>query len=125
MASTDFNANLGRQQFLQLMVSQLQYQNPLEPVNQQDFLGQLAQFSVLDGVESLNVRFADMLKLQTLSQGTSLVGKTISYRDGSGAIVTGEVREARVVDGALSLTVDNSTVSLDDVISIVTPHAAP
>ena len=74
MAISGFNAELGRQQFLDLMVTQLQYQDPLEPVGQEDFLQQLAQFSVVEGVEQLNVQFADFLSLQTLNQGADLVG---------------------------------------------------
>ena len=57
MLNSDFTAEVGRQQFLELMVTQLQHQDPLEPVGQQEFLDQLAQFSVVEGVEQLNAQF--------------------------------------------------------------------
>ena len=58
-----------RDDFMQLLVTQLRNQDPLEPVAQHEFLGQLAQFSTLEGIEKLNANFEDMLKLQTLAQG--------------------------------------------------------
>ena len=74
MPTVAFNSQLGRDQFMQLLTTQLRNQDPLEPVKQQDFLGQLAQFSQLQGIEKLNTNFAESLKFQQLSQGSSLVG---------------------------------------------------
>jgi flagellar basal-body rod modification protein FlgD len=83
MSPTGFNAELGRQQFLHLLVTQLQHQDPLSPVDQQEMISQLAQFSVVEGMERLNVRFDDLVKLQTLSQGADLVGRHVEYRSPS------------------------------------------
>ena len=75
-----------QQQFLTLLTTQLRHQDPLEPIKQENFLSQLAQFSTLEGIEKLNGRFEDQLRLQEevlnlqqLSQAAELVGRGITY----------------------------------------------
>lgn len=125
MAVSGFNAELGQQQFLELMVKQLQYQDPLEPVGQQEFLQQMAQFSMVEGVEQLNTQFADVLKLQTLNQGTDLIGQTVEYQDSAtGDRVQGRVNETRVIEGQLTLLVDDQRIPLAAVDAIIAADAA-
>ena len=125
MAVSGFNAELGQQQFLDLMVKQLQYQDPLEPVGQQEFLQQMAQFSMVEGVEQLNTQFADVLKLQTLNQGTDLIGQTVEYQDAAtGDRVQGRVNETRVIEGQLTLLVDDQRIPLAAVDAIIAADPA-
>lgn len=74
------NQNLGQQDFLRLMVAQVQNQDPLEPKTNGDFLAQLAQFSTNDGInnmqESLKQLSASLQSNQTL-QASSLVGRKV------------------------------------------------
>lgn len=117
--ANEFNADIGRTQFLQLLVSQLQYQNPLEPTQQEEFLGQLAQFSVLDGVEQMNVNFESLIKLQSLSQGADLVGRDIEFISPiTNDKDTGVVEAAKVINGELNVTVEGVDVPLSKVISV-------
>ena len=51
-----------RDEFLNLLVTQLRNQDPLDPVKQEDFLSQLAQFSTLEGVENLNTNLSSQLR---------------------------------------------------------------
>lgn len=124
MAIQGFNAELGRQQFLELMVTQLQYQDPLEPVGQQEFLQQLAQFSVVEGVENLNTQFSQMLNLQMLTEGASFVDQTVEYTSpATGGTETGEVTEARVVEGTLMLGVDGEMIPVNNVQALLSRQA--
>jgi flagellar basal-body rod modification protein FlgD len=113
-----FNSQLGQQQFLQLMAAQLANQNPLEPIQQQDFLGQLAQFSTLGGVESLNQNFAALFQLQKLTEGSNLIGKTATYMNSADQKVSGTVEAAGLSQGALVLTIDGQQVDVSNVLSI-------
>ena len=125
MSVSGFNAELGQQQFLELMVKQLQYQDPLEPVGQQEFLQQMAQFSMVEGFEQLNTQFADVLKLQTLNQGTDLIGQTVEYQDSvTGDRVQGRVNETRVIEGQLTLLVDDQRIPLASVDAIIAADQA-
>lgn len=116
MSTVAFTAASGRDQFLQLLVTQLQNQDPLEPVGQQDFLQQLAQFSTVEGIEKLNASFADILSAQQLSTGFDLVGKLVSYTDSeSGESHEGRVEAVRMQAGRLALVIGSQSIGLDQV----------
>ncbi len=119
MAAVNFNSQIGQDQFMQLLTTQLRNQDPLEPVNQQDFLGQLAQFSSLQGIEQLNSNFAESLKFQQLSQGGSLVGSRVEYTNAQGESKTGLVDSARVLNGQLQFQIGDDTVGLGDLSGVI------
>jgi flagellar basal-body rod modification protein FlgD len=105
-----------RDQFLQLLSAQMRNQNPLDPVGDTEFLAQLAQFSTLEGIQNLNASFAELLKLQQLTEGANLVGLKVLYtRSGSDTVLQGVVDQVNVVDGKLNLIVNGQNVSLDQV----------
>ena len=112
-------AEASRDEFLQLLVTQLRNQDPLEPVKQQDFLSQLAQFSTLEGIEKLNANFDNMLRLQELTQGANLIGRIVSYRTASDTgPAAGVVDAVHVENGNLILTVNGQSVALADVLAL-------
>ena len=119
MNTASFNSQIGRDQFMKLLVTQLRNQDPLEPVNQQDFLGQLAQFSSLEGIERLNLNFAESLKFQQLSQGGALVGSRVEYTTAEGELRTGRVDSARILNGELRFQIGDDTVGLGDLTGVV------
>ena len=101
---------------MNLLVTQMRNQNPLDPINDAQFIAQLAQFSTLQGIEKLNANFSDMLALQQLTQGANLVGKTVVYSRPDGTLpAQGAVSAVALQNGALHLVVDGSLVSLDRV----------
>lgn len=117
--AANFNAQIGQQEYLQLLTTQLRYQDPLSPVEQQDFLSQLSQFSMLSGIETLNTNFTNMLALQQLTNGASLVGKQVQYlADDEGNTATGKVTGVLVEKGVLYLNIDNKAVALENVLQI-------
>lgn len=111
-------AQESQQQFLRLLVTQVQNQDPLDPIQQEDFITQLAQFSTLEGVERLNAQFSDMLALQQLTNGAQLVGRSVRFADAEG-IATGRVDEVATIDKRLVLSVGGRQVPIDSVLSIV------
>lgn len=119
MAAVTFNSQVGQDQFMQLLVTQLRNQDPLSPVNQQDFLGQLAQFSSLQGIEQLNANFAESLKFQQLSQGGGLVGSQVEYTNSSGEAKSGLIDSARILNGALRFQIGDDTVGLSDISGVI------
>lgn len=108
------SAKSATNEFMQLLTVQLQHQNPLEPVKQENFIAQLAQFSTLEGIERLNTSFENILKLQEISQGFDLVGKEIRYvNPETNDISTGTVSEFYVDNGDVMLIVNNQTISVE------------
>ena len=100
--ATTSSSTLGKDQFLKLLISQLQNQNPLEPMNDQEYVAQMAQFSSLEQLQNMNSTLSqnmqyNMLLSQTINNtmATSLIGKeitadsdSIGVTSGSGADIT-------------------------------------
>lgn len=110
-----------RDEFLQLLVTQVRNQDPLEPIKQQDFLSQLAQFSTLEGIEKLNSNFSAMLQLQELTQGAELLGRTAIYTDGSESVepISGVVEGVQYENNELLLDINATTVPISSVQRLV------
>jgi flagellar basal-body rod modification protein FlgD len=116
--STTGTAALSSNQFLQLLVTQLQNQDPLNPVSPQDFITQLATLNSVESLTSLNTSFSQMLQLQQLTQGASLIGKTINYTPTGGSPTTGTVSSVTAQNGQFVLTVGSNQVTLSQIQSI-------
>lgn len=115
MMATEAVSAIGSQQFLQLLVAQLQNQDPLNPVSDKEFIAQLTALNTLESLNNLNVSFAQMLRLQQLTQGASLLGKAVEYVPPGGALTTGTVDAITVQNGQFVLTVGSTQVPLDQV----------
>ncbi len=111
---------LGQDQFLQLLVSQLKNQDPLEPIKDQEFIAQLTQFSTLDQIQQLNTSFSDMLTLTQLTQGANLIGRTVSFQQ-AGAVGPSQatVEALNLVDGRVQFVADGQSIPLDNVLSVL------
>jgi len=65
--------------YMKLLITQLQNQNPLEPLNNNEMASQLAQFSSLQQLESMNSTFAQVLALANRGYANSLLGKKVTF----------------------------------------------
>jgi flagellar basal-body rod modification protein FlgD len=90
-------AKEGRDTFLRLLVAQLEHQDPLNPMENSDFTAQLAQFSMLEQIESMNKNLRSMVDaqqalngLQTKMQASSLVGKEVRIKGNSFQVENGK-----------------------------------
>jgi len=109
--------------YMKLLITQLQNQNPLEPMDNNDMASQLAQFSQLQQLETMNSSFADVLSTTERNYANSLIGKEISFalenESGTQDITSGTVEEViNNVDGQTVLVAGNNTIALEDVISV-------
>ncbi len=109
-------SSVSQDQYLQLLVAQLQNQNPLDPVSDKELVAQLAQFSTLEGITQLNANFGDLLQLQQITQGNSLLGRKVTYADAStNALLSGIVSGVAVDQGNISLRIGNTKVPISQV----------
>lgn len=97
-------SNLGKDDFLKLLVTQLQYQDPLNPMDDTDFIAQTAQFTALEQMQNLN-------NATILGQATNLIGKDVEATDKNGVMVQGTVTGVKVVDGQAKVVVVYATSS--------------
>ncbi len=89
---------LGQAAFLQLMITQMNNQNPLSPQDNTEFVAQLAQFSSVEGLERLNKSFNSFMSNNAL-QASSLVGRSVSVNSDKSTLVNGGI-----VAGGVELT---------------------
>ena len=99
------NSSLGKDDFLKLFVSQLQHQDPLSPMENAEFMGQMASFSTLEQISKMAAANEQIAAQLLLTGSVNLIGRTVSYVDAEGATKTGAVERASTVDGKTVLTV--------------------
>jgi len=85
-------SNLGKNDFLKLLMTQLTHQDPTEPMKDRDFIAQMAQFSTLEQITNMNDEISKVFNLVSTSQAYSLLGKTVSVKAGNNT-VSGMVEE--------------------------------
>ncbi|WP_332730485.1 MULTISPECIES: flagellar hook assembly protein FlgD [Pseudomonas] len=99
-ASKTGNDSLGKDAFLQLLVTQMQHQNPLDPQDNSEFVAQLAQFSSLEGITSLNDSVSSITSAMASSQAlqaSSLVGRSVVVQNDKAVVDTAESFNAQFV----------------------------
>lgn len=107
---------LGKDEFLKLLITQVQYQDPLNPSSDQEFIAQLAQFSALEQMQNLNKSFS-------YSTGFSMMGKYITAEvpnesTGETKYVSGVVDMVRVVNGEVCVVVGEDDVPIDRITQV-------
>ncbi len=120
--SADPRQALDRNAFLRLLTTELRYQDPLQPVKDQEFIAQLAQFSALEQMENLAktmTAFSEhQVKAARLAQATALLGREVDLDDGQGGVLTGRVEAIRLKDGVPWLLVGGHEAALDTVVTV-------
>ncbi len=99
------SSRLGKDDFLKLLVGQLQHQDPLNPTSDQDFIGQMAQFSMLEQVTNLAKTNQEMARTLDRERATGLLGKTVTYRAADGSQAQGVVEKVSIDGNTTTLTV--------------------
>lgn len=112
--STTSTSSLGKEAFLQMLVAQLKYQDPMNPADGTEFASQLAQFSSLEQLTNLNDSIESLAMDTNSLQAVNLIGKTVVTDS-----LSGTVTAVSFQDGSVSLTLDNGEeVAFSDVTSV-------
>jgi flagellar basal-body rod modification protein FlgD len=93
------NGTLGQNDFLKLMIAQLQAQNPMDPANTNEFMGELAQFTQVE-------QLTNLAQANELSSAVSLIGRQVVYSTANGGRGTGEVTSAQSTASGTTVTVE-------------------
>jgi flagellar basal-body rod modification protein FlgD len=103
---------------MQMLIAELQDQDPTQPMSSQDLLGQLATMSQLQSTTDLDSALQANTTNQQLSIGASFIGKTINGTDANGNAVSGVVDQAFLQSGTAYVGVGNSTVPLSNITDV-------
>ncbi|KQN79853.1 flagellar hook capping protein [Sphingomonas sp. Leaf67] len=96
---------LGFDALLKIILTQLTYQDPLKPMDNFQFVSQLAQFSQVQQGQTANERLQALTAMQATNQATGLLGKRVDIAAGS-ATLTGLVTAIALSSGAPSITIE-------------------
>ncbi|WP_245827660.1 flagellar hook capping FlgD N-terminal domain-containing protein [Paenisporosarcina indica] len=109
---------LGKDAFLKILVTQMKNQNPLEPLKDTEFIGQMAQFSSLEQLTNLNTTMNQFIGLQgneTLAKHANLIGKTVHWeQEINGQLQSGEgvVKALSFFNGELLAELDKDDIKV-------------
>jgi flagellar basal-body rod modification protein FlgD len=99
-------ATLDKDGFLKLFITQLQHQDPSAPMDASESVAQMAQFSMVEGMNNMQATNSSIASSLNTSSAVGLIGRTVSYVDDKGELQTGKVdRVATTKDGKATLTV--------------------
>lgn len=114
-SGTRKTGQLGKDDFLNLLVTQLRYQDPLNPTDDKEFIGQMAQFSSLEQMQGLNASFS-------ASKAFSLIGKqvtgTITDSKNEAKTVQGVASTVKMNNGKVYVVVNNEDVPVDSITDV-------
>ena len=108
------NASVTQDAFLKILLTQLRFQDPLKPVDNQQFLAQLAQFSAIEINREQSEKVDTLLQMNSTGQAIGLLGQQVEVQGASGAGV-GEVTAVSFRTGEPALTVKTTSATLVDV----------
>ena len=110
-----------KEMFLQLLVAQLRYQDPMNPADSSEFLSQSAQFTALEKMQDVADQTSALLAAQVSFGASGLVGKQVTYLADDGNPVSGTVSSVTYDVTGPTLVVDGVTVQLGQVQSVDAP----
>jgi flagellar basal-body rod modification protein FlgD len=107
-------SEMGKDDFLKLLVGQLKNQDPMNPMEDKDFMGQMAQFSQLEQITNLATGMQS-------ERAFNMLGRTVTYNDKeTGELKTGVVEKVAIQAGKASLTVGGVKDIATDAVTEVT-----
>jgi len=116
---------LSQDDFLKLLVTQMTSQDPMKPMDNQDMLTQMVQFSTLQGNNSMQTALTQLQSNQSLLQANSLLGRQVSLQVDADTVTQGVVSGVDVSTGATQIVVNGVLFDLSQVLAITTPPSNP
>lgn len=113
--------------FLQLLVAQMKYQDPMNPTDSSQFLAQSAQFTALEKMQDVADQTAQLFSAQMAFGASGLIGQKVTWTDDAGATQSGTVGGVTFGADGPVLDVEGSSVPMLSVLSVgtTTPAATP
>ena len=109
-ATTGSGQTLGENQFLQLLMTQLQNQDPMSPMDNTQFIAQMAQFSSLEQMTNLVSATQAMNANNEVAQSVALIGHNVTFTNSDGSTGSGVVSEVDVASGNVQLKVGDQSI---------------
>jgi len=113
------DGTLGKDDFLKLLVVQLENQDPTSPLDDKEFISQMAQFSSLEQMTQMNTTLSNLIINNKINLSYSLLGKYVEVLDSrTGQVESGIVSEVSFGEGSPGISFNGLTYSVDDVTKV-------
>ena len=106
---------LSRQDFMNILLAEMSHQDPLNPVDNQEFLSQLAQLQTLEATTLLTQGIESLVALQRLSSAGQLIGMAIRGAGSGGEEITGTVERIIVRGNQVAVSVNGTELPLENI----------
>lgn len=106
---------LGKDQFLKLLITQMQNQDPLKPMDSTAMIAQLAQFSALEQIQNLNGQVTGLHRDMILGLGCEAGGQRVKLELTDGSEVSGTLNAVKWLDGKMVLSVGEESYPADTI----------
>lgn len=103
-------AGMGKDDFMQLLIAQLKNQDPMKPMEDKEFITQLAQFSSLESMEKMTKQMEDLTGSQMLVEAATLIGKQVTAKLPTGEVVTGTISQVKMISGQPTAVVNGKEI---------------
>jgi flagellar basal-body rod modification protein FlgD len=110
---------VNKNDFLKLLMAQLRNQSPLQPMEEKDFMAQMAQFSTLEQVTKVAENMQAMTFSNQIGQGVGLIGHTVDYKLADGTKGQGEVASLTMEADGFVLDVGGVTVKPAEITKVL------
>jgi len=117
------SSNLGKDEFLKILMTQLQNQDPLNPMEDKEFIAQMAQFSTLEQTTNMAGMLEKFINLQTQGESiikySEMIGKQIEWKDSNGETGIGIVKSVKKNDTGFELELENGQfIAVDSIMKV-------
>jgi len=109
---TTATSGLNLNDLLQVLLTELTNQDPLKPVDNTQFMAQIAQFTTLETTQEVNQNIQQLVALQAITQTVGLIGRNVSALTDDGTTVAGRVTDITFVNGAPQLTITKTDTTV-------------
>jgi flagellar basal-body rod modification protein FlgD len=101
------------QDLMKILLTQLQYQDPTQPMDNAQFVAQIAQFATLDETRQMSESMTQLAATESLTQSVGLLGRTVKYTTSSNGTGEGQVTLITLSNGTptMSITASDGTVT--------------
>jgi flagellar basal-body rod modification protein FlgD len=106
---------MGKDAFLKLLVAQLKYQNPMEPVDSSQFMAQTAQFTMVEKLQAMAAQTDALVAGEASQRAAGLLGRQVTYLDQQGVERSGVVTGTKFGTDGPVLRLGKTEISLNDV----------
>jgi flagellar basal-body rod modification protein FlgD len=112
-------SNVGFQDFVELLVTEMQSQDPMEPMDNSQIMEQVSQISSIQATQKLNASMEAVILGENLSIASNLLERQVVALNDEGDLVTGEVSRVSIESGTIKIYVGDEVVNISNVAQIL------